>query len=107
MAVYTQISLSEAQELFLPIGKTTNFEGIKEGVENTNYLVHLNNEKKFILTLFEKRTKEQDLPYFNNLMKLFHDNGVSCPLSLSLNNENLFKDKLSKIRSTEKKTNNE
>ena len=53
MAVYTQISLSEAQELFLPIGKITNFEGIKEGVENTNYLVHLNNEKKFILTLFE------------------------------------------------------
>ena len=45
MAVYTQISLSEAQELFLPIGKITNFEGIKEGVENTNYLVHLNNEK--------------------------------------------------------------
>ena len=91
MAVYTKISLSEAQELFTPIGKITNFEGIKEGVENTNYLVHLNNEKKFILTLFEKRTKEEDLPYFNNLMQLFHDNGVSCPLSLSLNNENLFK----------------
>ncbi len=91
MAVYTEVSLSEAQELFQPLGKIIEFEGIKEGVENTNYLVKLNDNKKFILTLFEKRTKEQDLPYFNNLMKLFYDNGISCPLSLTLNNKNLFK----------------
>ena len=51
----------------------------------------LSDNKKFILTLFEKRTEEQDLPYFNNLMKLFYDNGISCPLSLTLNNKNLFK----------------
>ena len=91
MAVYTKVSLSEAQELFQPLGKIIEFEGIKEGVENTNYLVKLSDNKKFILTLFEKRTEEQDLPYFNNLMKLFYDNGISCPLSLTLNNKNLFK----------------
>ena len=91
MAVYTEVSLSEAQELFQPLGKIIEFEGIKEGVENTNYLVKLSDNKKFILTLFEKRTEEQDLPYFNNLMKLFYDNGISCPLSLTLNNKNLFK----------------
>ncbi len=91
MAVYTEVSLSEAQELFQPIGKIIEFEGIKEGVENTNYLVKLSDNKKFILTLFEKRTEEQDLPYFNNLMKLFYDNGITCPLSLTLNNKNLFK----------------
>ncbi len=51
----------------------------------------LSDNKKIILTLFEKRTEEQDLPYFNNLMKLFYDNGISCPLSLTLNNKNLFK----------------
>ena len=45
MAVYTQISLSEAQELFLPIGKITNFEGIKEGVEQQNDVVDLTSEK--------------------------------------------------------------
>ena len=91
MAVYTEVSLSEAQELFQPLGKVIKFDGIKEGVENTNYLVQLSDTKKFILTLFEKRTKEQDLPYFNNLMKLFYDNGISCPLSLTLNKKNLFK----------------
>ncbi len=91
MAVYTEVSLSEAQELFQPLGKIIEFEGIKEGVENTNYLVKLSDNKKFILTLFEKRTEVQDLPYFNNLMKLFYDNGISCPLSLTLNNKNLFK----------------
>ena len=91
MAVYTEVSLSEAQELFQPLGKIIEFEGIKEGVENTNYLVKLSDNKKFILTLFEKRTEEQDLPYFNNLMKLFYDNGISCPLSLTLNKKNLFK----------------
>ena len=68
MAVYTEVSLSEAQELFQPLGKIIEFEGIKEGVENTNYLVKLSDNKKFILTLFEKRTEEQDLPYFNNLI---------------------------------------
>ena len=91
MAVYTEVSLSEAQELFQPLGKVIKFDGIKEGVENTNYLVQLSDTKKFILTLFEKRTEEQDLPYFNNLMKLFYDNGISCPLSLTLNKKNLFK----------------
>ena len=46
MAVYTEVSLSEAQELFQPLGKIIEFEGIKEGVENTNYLVKLSNNKK-------------------------------------------------------------
>ncbi len=91
MAVYTPISLTDAQELFKSLGEIVKLEGIKEGVENTNYLVHLNDSKKYILTLFEKRTKETDLPYFNNLMGLFNKNGVNCPLSISIENQNLFK----------------
>ncbi len=91
MAVYTTISHKDAQKLFRSLGEIVKLEGIKEGVENTNYLVHLNDSNKFILTLFEKRTKEEDLPYFNNLMRLFSKNGVSCPLSISINNEDIFK----------------
>ena len=91
MAVYTNISHSDAQGLFKSLGEIVKLEGIKEGVENTNYLVHLNDSKKYILTLFEKRTKEADLPYFNNLMGLFNKNGVNCPLSISIKNKNLFK----------------
>ena len=66
MAVYTTISHKDAQKLFRSLGEIVKLEGIKEGVENTNYLVHLNDSNKFILTLFEKRTKEEDLPYFNS-----------------------------------------
>ena len=40
MAVYTEVSLSEAQELFQPLGKIIEFEGIKEGVENLS-LIHI------------------------------------------------------------------
>ena len=75
MAVYTTITQTEAQQLFKPLGEIKKFEGIREGVENTNYLVHLDDSKKYILTIFEKRTNEKDLPYFNKLMKLFHKNG--------------------------------
>ena len=91
MAVYTYITQTEAQNLFKPLGEIEKLEGIKEGVENTNYLVYLNDSKKYILTLFEKRTDEKDLPYFNNLMELFHKRGVSCPLSITIENKNIFK----------------
>ena len=91
MAVYTTITQTEAQQLFKPLGEIKKFEGIREGVENTNYLVHLNDSKKYILTIFEKRTNEKDLPYFNKLMRLFHNNGVSCPLSVTIKNEDLFR----------------
>ena len=91
MAVYTSVTYKDAQELFRPLGEIEILEGIKEGVENTNYLVNLTDSKKYILTIFEKRTKEVDLPYFNNLMKLFYDNNISCPLSITIDDKNLFK----------------
>ncbi len=91
MAVYTNITQTEAQKLFKPLGEIEKLEGIKEGIENTNYLVHLKDSRKYILTLFEKRTDEKDLPYFNNLMELFHKRGVSCPLSITIENKNIFK----------------
>jgi len=91
MAVYTNITHTEAQKLFKPLGEIEKLEGIKEGTENTNYLVHLKDSRKYILTLFEKRTDEKDLPYFNNLMDLFDKRGVSCPLSITIENKNIFK----------------
>ena len=65
MAVYTKISLKETQTLFNKIGKIKSIEGIQEGVENTNYKISLEDETKYILTIFEKRTKKSDLPFFN------------------------------------------
>ena len=48
MAVYTKISKGELNDFLknYALGKVTKFIGIKEGIENTNYLVQT--EKNFV-----------------------------------------------------------
>jgi len=83
MAVYTKLtnkdilSLSNAYQ----IGKVIKFEGIKKGIENTNYLLKTNKEK-FILTIFEKRVHIKDLPFFMSLMDKLGKNKIICPKPL-------------------------
>ena len=91
MAVYTKISLKETQTLFNKIGKIKSIEGIQEGVENTNYKISLEDETKYILTIFEKRTKKSDLPFFNQSMSEFRKNGIPCPTSIKINENDIFK----------------
>ena len=70
MAVYTKIS-KENLISFLnnyEIGNLEDFEGILEGVENTNYKL-TTTEGKFILTIFEKRVNQEELPFFVDLQK--------------------------------------
>ena len=69
MAIYTKISREDVQsiERKFNLGKIVSFKGIKKGIENTNYLLKTKN-KKFILTIFEKRVKKKDLPFFMSLM---------------------------------------
>ena len=71
MAVYTKVNSKEINhiEKNYNIGKIKSFTGIKKGIENTNYLLKTK-DKKFILTLFEKRVDKKDLPFFMNLKKL-------------------------------------
>jgi homoserine kinase type II len=81
MAVYTDVS-DEELEAFIAsyaIGTLTSFKGIAEGVENSNYLVHTESGP-YILTLYEKRVKPADLPYFLALMEHLVARGISCPL---------------------------
>jgi len=70
MAVYTKLSENKLKEFFskYSLGKVLNYNGIKEGIENTNYFVQTN-KNKFILTLYENRVGEEDLPFFMGLMK--------------------------------------
>jgi homoserine kinase type II len=76
MAVYTKLSRNNLSDFFLKynLGKVISYKEIQEGVENTNYFI--NAEKgKFILTLYEKRVDEKDLPFFMGLMtNLFNAN---------------------------------
>ncbi|MCB1383325.1 MAG: homoserine kinase [Notoacmeibacter sp.] len=80
MAVYTDIS-EEELEAFLsayPVGRLLSYRGIAEGVENSNFMLHAEGGS-FILTLFEKRTNEQDLPFFTGLMDHLAGKGLTCP----------------------------
>ena len=65
MAVYTQLNQSEIEEILsnYNLGKLESFKGIAEGIENTNYFLSVN-KKKLILTVYEKRVKPEDLPFF-------------------------------------------
>jgi homoserine kinase type II len=80
MAVYTDVG-DEDLEQFLAaydIGSAVAFKGIAEGVENSNFLLETTTGR-FILTLYEKRVAEGDLPFFLGLMDHLAARGVQCP----------------------------
>jgi homoserine kinase type II len=80
MAVYTEVA-DDALSAFLAlydIGEVTSFKGIAEGVENSNYLLRTASGQ-YILTLYEKRVKAEDLPFFIGLMEHLAGRGVTCP----------------------------
>jgi|TARA_B110000438_G_scaffold42742_1_gene42638 homoserine kinase type II len=80
MAVYTKITNKDILLLSkkFNLGKIIKFKGIKKGIENTNYLLKTNN-KRYILTIFEKRVQKKDLPYFMKLMDILNQQKISCP----------------------------
>ena len=80
MAVYTKLSESELKDFFSKynLGKLLNYRGIKEGIENTNYFTEAE-KGKFILTIYEKRVEEKDLPFFISLMKNIYDKNFPSP----------------------------
>ena len=83
MAVYTDVAAEEL-ELFLAdygVGRLVSMKGIAEGVENSNYLV-IAEAGPFVLTLYEKRVSEADLPFFIGLMEHLASRGVPCPTPL-------------------------
>ena len=97
MAVYTKISKAEINNFFknYEIGKITNFFGIKEGIENTNYLVQTE-KNKFILTIYEKRINTKDLPFFIGLMTNLYNSNFKCPRPIINKNGNYISEILGK-----------
>ena len=81
MAVYTDVSDEELAAFVAryDIGGVLAAKGIAEGVENSNYLLHTE-QGFYILTLYEKRVKEEDLPFFIGLMEHLAARGLTCPL---------------------------
>tara|TARA_B100001093_G_C26802383_1_gene1004003 strand:- start:94 stop:1062 length:969 start_codon:yes stop_codon:yes gene_type:complete len=88
MAVYTKYHQKNIEEILskYDLGKLDTFEGIKEGIENTNYFLSVN-KTKFILTVYEKRVKSEDLPFFSELMSSLNKANFKCPVPI-VNREN-------------------
>jgi len=83
MAVYTKINkrdISLINKKF-NVENFKSFKGIKKGIENTNYLLKSKN-KKFILTIFEKRVLKKEIPFFMKLMDQLSDLKINCPKPL-------------------------
>jgi len=97
MAVYTKINEKNLKDFFLKysIGKIISYKGIPEGIENTNYLIKTD-KGKFILTVYEKRVQEKDLPFFMGLMRNLYDSNFLSPEPIINNNGNYISEVLNK-----------
>ena len=81
MAVYTEVSDEELQAFAAEyaIGTVIACKGIAEGIENSNYLL-TTTQGNFILTIYERRVRREDLPYFLGLMSHLSARGIDCPV---------------------------
>ena len=97
MAVYTKLNKENIEGILAnySIGRLEEFRGIEDGIENTNYFLLVDN-KKYILTIYEKRVKEKDLPFFSNLMIGLSKKDFKCPVPIKNKNNktiSLYKNK--------------
>jgi len=89
VAVYTKLSEKSLKEFLQKYdkGQLVNYKGIQEGIENTNYRIETE-KGKFILTVYEKRVDEKDLPFFMSVMKNLYDSNFPSPQPIINNNGN-------------------
>ena len=84
MAVFTHLSDAEIAEAVraFAVGELVAAHPIAQGVENSNWKLELRTSSAVLLTiftLFEKRTRAEDLPFFIGLMRHLASRGVACP----------------------------
>ena len=84
MAVYTDITDEELTALLsdFDLGAPLALKGIAEGVENSNFMLETE-VGRFFLTVYEKRVREEDLPFFLGLMHWLaeHDYPSATPIA--------------------------
>ena len=93
MAVYTKLNQEQVSNILLnyKLGNLKKFEGIKEGIENTNYFIETE-KGKYILTIYERRVNKEDLPFFSKLMLETSKKNFICPKPVSNKNNNYVSD---------------
>ncbi len=79
MSVFTKVTHAELATFLrqYALGEVLGFQGIGEGVENTNYYVDTT-DGRWVLTLFE-RLNYGDLPFFLGLMEHLARRALPCP----------------------------
>ncbi len=83
MAVFTKLEKMEIEEFIsqYDIGNLEEYNEIVEGIENTNYKL-ICNGNPYILTIFEKRVKGEDIPFFIELKLFLNHHLFKCPLPI-------------------------
>ncbi len=87
MAVHTKLSQANIEKILTNynLGDLLNFNGIKEGIENTNYLLETKHNK-FIITIFEKRVDTSLIPFYFEVMTKSKSQGIECPVPIENKN---------------------
>lgn len=76
MAVYTDITDEELVTLLadFDLGAPLSLKGVAEGVENSNFLLETE-AGRFFLTVYERRVRADDLPFFLELLRWIASHG--------------------------------
>lgn len=88
MAVYTDLAVEELAELIAAydVGEFVSAQGIAEGISNSNWLIETRGRDglgaRFILTLYERRIEEDELPFFLALLDHLAAKGCAVPATI-------------------------
>ncbi len=88
MAVYTQLGAEEMAAIVsaFDVGSLISAKGIAEGVSNSNWLIETTGKggksARFILTMYEHRVEEDDLPFFLGLLDHLAERGCPVPRTI-------------------------
>jgi homoserine kinase type II len=84
MAVYTDITDEELGGLLadFDLGVPLSLKGVAEGVENSNFLLETE-AGRYFLTIYEKRVREEELPFFLGLMRWLAEHGYPSATPIS------------------------
>jgi homoserine kinase type II len=79
VSVFTRITRPQLDQFFsaYTLGEVVGFEGITDGIDNTNYFV-TTRQGSYVLTLFESLTVDE-LPHFLGLLSHLGKNNLLCP----------------------------